>query len=708
MADDARSGLNLVGTTVANIKNDLLGLASAIENQVTPKVRSLVSELERGANLYGGFAGGTGGARGGGNKVAISGAEGGGGGGIAKIADSGAPSGPGGGGNAFGKAALGMQAVMSFGNFVSNAMPSPRIAVQQDLLTAQSAFYGQGGYGGGLSRQTAAIRAMQVALARSGMATSAMDTTQALALAQNLGLSGATNFNQVMSGVATASTFAPGIGVAGATQAMGTLNAPNTVNMLKTVGINIRGMDGSVKPLPQIADELWRFITQNGQVALSERDIQISLMPGNGLYGMLTSLVGNDPTTFTLLSNMLLVKARTGGKALGGMSKGELKDLGLTTATTNKLAAQTAAQTGLLTTTASSIAAGVGASADLGSALNNFATAAGPLTQALGAFSGGYTGVMGLGNGSVGTLLKTASGAMAGAAAGTAIEPGGGTIIGAILGSLFLGKAAGGPVDGKTPYIVGEKGPELFVPKSDGTIVPNHALGLNRAGGGAVSSGGASGFTQTDFAKAILSGLGADATPQAISNLVYWQGLEGGNWKNTAKFNPLNTSYRSAGSVNFNTRVAGAGVQSYGSWGQGISATLSTLTGNMANERGYTDIVNALKTGASREEFMSLLQKSAWDAGHYGGGKSSSGSKATNSNSSLSTSSSRSDYSSQIQGLLASAAGAIGLSAAGTSNTYNNGPLTINITGSSDPKKVAAEVQKVLAANNVIANVGGK
>jgi|14_taG_2_1085336.scaffolds.fasta_scaffold01846_6 hypothetical protein len=39
------------------------------------------------------------------------------------------------------------------------------------------------------------------------------------------------------------------------------------------------------------------------------------------------------------------------------------------------------------------------------------------------------------------------------------------------------GRAKGGPVSGNTPYIVGEVGPELFVPSSSGSIVPNHALG---------------------------------------------------------------------------------------------------------------------------------------------------------------------------------------------------------------------------------------
>jgi TP901 family phage tail tape measure protein len=38
-------------------------------------------------------------------------------------------------------------------------------------------------------------------------------------------------------------------------------------------------------------------------------------------------------------------------------------------------------------------------------------------------------------------------------------------------------RAMGGPVSAGSPYLIGERGPELFVPSSSGTIVPNHALG---------------------------------------------------------------------------------------------------------------------------------------------------------------------------------------------------------------------------------------
>lgn len=37
--------------------------------------------------------------------------------------------------------------------------------------------------------------------------------------------------------------------------------------------------------------------------------------------------------------------------------------------------------------------------------------------------------------------------------------------------------ATGGPMEAGHPYLVGEKGPELMVPSTSGTIIPNHALG---------------------------------------------------------------------------------------------------------------------------------------------------------------------------------------------------------------------------------------
>lgn len=45
------------------------------------------------------------------------------------------------------------------------------------------------------------------------------------------------------------------------------------------------------------------------------------------------------------------------------------------------------------------------------------------------------------------------------------------------IGSLFGGaRAEGGPVTGGVPYLVGERGPEMFVPQGNGSIVPNKVM----------------------------------------------------------------------------------------------------------------------------------------------------------------------------------------------------------------------------------------
>ena len=54
----------------------------------------------------------------------------------------------------------------------------------------------------------------------------------------------------------------------------------------------------------------------------------------------------------------------------------------------------------------------------------------------------------------------------------------GGFGTGNAFGNADLGGflADGGSANANTPYVVGERGPELFVPRSSGTVIPNHAL----------------------------------------------------------------------------------------------------------------------------------------------------------------------------------------------------------------------------------------
>ncbi|QLQ11185.1 MAG: hypothetical protein HZY75_13380 [Nocardioidaceae bacterium] len=50
-------------------------------------------------------------------------------------------------------------------------------------------------------------------------------------------------------------------------------------------------------------------------------------------------------------------------------------------------------------------------------------------------------------------------------------------------------RADGGPVSRFTPYVVGERGPEIFMPKSDGQIIPNHQIRTGNGGGTPVGGG---------------------------------------------------------------------------------------------------------------------------------------------------------------------------------------------------------------------------
>jgi len=68
-----------------------------------------------------------------------------------------------------------------------------------------------------------------------------------------------------------------------------------------------------------------------------------------------------------------------------------------------------------------------------------------------------------------------------------------GTAIRGALSKGIEGREKGGPVTGNTPYIVGERGPELFVPSVGGSIIPNNRLNsFNGRPAFAMSGGGRS------------------------------------------------------------------------------------------------------------------------------------------------------------------------------------------------------------------------
>lgn len=123
----------------------------------------------------------------------------------------------------------------------------------------------------------------------------------------------------------------------------------------------------------------------------------------------------------------------------------------------------------------------------------------------------------------------------------------------------------------------------------------------------------------TDFANALLGALGMPDNKTNVNNVVGWETVEGGNWHNTAKFNPLNTSQPEPGSTNFQTGQSGSGVQAYTNWQQGVDATVQTLQNSDPNY-GYSQILLDLNTSQPWSNFSSALKSSSWDgSGHYAG-----------------------------------------------------------------------------------------
>lgn len=95
---------------------------------------------------------------------------------------------------------------------------------------------------------------------------------------------------------------------------------------------------------------------------------------------------------------------------------------------------------------------------------SNISVGGGGVGSNVGGVSLGGTTSFGGGGGQAGAID-------AGGRSGTELAP-----------DAFQQKAAGGPVMGGSTYLVGEEGPEMFVPGRSGTIIPNHALA--GAGGG--------------------------------------------------------------------------------------------------------------------------------------------------------------------------------------------------------------------------------
>lgn len=361
-----------------------------------------------------------------------------------------------------------------------SAMPNAKEAVEYELATQRMVFFQQQAsyQPGGRIRpfsnlipgnpdpnsDYARATALLQALGKAGTTTGKFDTVQAMEAARQLGIGGP-NFSSVAMGAAQMSNLTPGIGVEGSMRAFGAVQQARNVNMLRGIGIRIRGEDGSMKPMPQIIDEIWAKLMREkmGNEPITVQDVQISLQPGNALASMLDQYFGNDPLLRKQVEDGLMLKARSGGAGFAGR---DLKKLG------EKYGATTPAVSSLsqrVTESTRQLQQAAPAMADAFTAANRVVSYFTGFMNLIDRFTGLFSGLSAIKSG-VSTVASSGLGSILSGAVNFAAAP----LLGGLLGGLF--KAEGGPVGGKLPYVVGEQGPELFVPEQPGIIVPNHEL----------------------------------------------------------------------------------------------------------------------------------------------------------------------------------------------------------------------------------------
>jgi hypothetical protein len=244
-----------------------------------------------------------------------------------------------GGGPSFGGKVMNfLGGVLKFGGKAALAglqgIPTVQQAFEQDLLRARFGFYGGSN-----------ANATQMSMARAGTTTDPLDAARATMLGASMGLMpGLKNFNQMGQSAAAISNLMPGVGLSGGMQATAALNQGRNVNMLRMIGVNVRGADGMMRGFQDIAKDLWKVLNRGktGEGAITKEQISFSLQPGNALDSMLNQYFGNDPILRQSVISELMLLAGTGGKG-SALNKQTLAAEGATTSAVLSMSERNAA-----------------------------------------------------------------------------------------------------------------------------------------------------------------------------------------------------------------------------------------------------------------------------------------------------------------------------------------------------------------------------
>jgi hypothetical protein len=287
------------------------------------------------------------------------------------------------------------------------------------------------------------VSGVQRQFSQRGTITDPMDAPLAMAAGQQMGIGMAMpGYENLLAGVGTMSNLTPGAGLQNSMGAYAALQQGRSVNMLRTIGIQVRDpMTGAMKSFKDIANSVWDKLNREklGTEPITKEDLDMGFQPGNSLDQLLNNYFGNDEYLRSQVKAALYARASGVGKSY---KKSELQKAGFTTEAITSFSDR---QTKSMETLQQTSRAGAGAF----TVSNNIAEGLSATTNALDRL----TGVLSLAAGTKGLF-----GGLGGMAGGTPA-----TLVGMLLSKLGIGaKAAGGDVGGGKPYVVGEEGPELF------------------------------------------------------------------------------------------------------------------------------------------------------------------------------------------------------------------------------------------------------
>lgn len=553
---------------------------------------------------------------------------------------------PGNSGSGFG---IGLQRAATAMGYAFSAMPGVQDQVVQNQLATRAGFFGYGS--GNRDARYNQAQGLQSQMNKIGLATSTLDAGMSMVTGQSLGIGTALrNYNNLAIGIAGMSATVPGIGIEGTMQAYAGLQQGRSVNMMRAMGVSARDAQGNPRSYTDIANQLWSKLNREKSVsrALTKEDIANSLLPGNSLDSLLNQIAGNNTALRSQLEAAIYAKA-SGAK---DFSRGEMQRVGGISDFTASQGARTAAAADTLYGTSRAGAAGAEAGNVVMTKFSEALNRAIPVLEVL-AYSKGFleTGAGG-GNGIFGKLA-------------------GSSFIKNILGKFIPGLATGGAAGAKNAYLVGENGPELFVPNSDGRIASNETLRFAgfRANGGSVNG------TDTRPAGSGKITLGTDE----LESILKQAGFSG-----TGLANAMQISRAESGNRPYAWNPRGADL-SYGLF-------QINMLGQMGKDRmkrfglsSYDDLYDpltnakvayAISKGGTNWKPWTTASKLGITGGSAGTVSADSYSAAGVSNTS------------SLEDIL--------MSSGGRGSVNNYGGVTINIQGDKDPKKTAETVVKLL------------